>query len=361
VALVGGRFSNGKADGPAIENLSVLYARDVEAAGFAKVIESNSGREAIGITRVDEYHSHATKKLFDSAKDESLALEIQPTPEIAWDNDPSHWYCLDDAGATASDNQDDSDAIENGIQAAARLGKTTVYFRGCGGREPNWFNLRRAIVVPAPIRRVIGLGWARVLRDSDDAGFVVDDRSAAAVHFQNIDSFGGPPIVLENRSQKRTMVVESCGVKILGTGRGDIFVSDCPALLELRVSGQRCWARQLNPEGTTDTGLVTNLGGKLWCLGVKHEGRGVRFATRNGGSTEVLGLFNYGGSPEEMDMRPSFIVEESAFSVAGLREIAFDSHTAYNKVQETAAGEVRTLDKQNEGGWIGWSLYRSRR
>jgi hypothetical protein len=60
-------------------------------------------------------------------------------------------------------------------------------------------------------------------------------------------------------------------------------------------------------------------------------------------------------------MRPSFIVDEAAFSVAGLREIAFDSHTACNKVRETYQGETKTLDKQAEGGWIGWTLYRIRR
>jgi hypothetical protein len=157
------------------------------------------------------------------------------------------------------------------------------------------------------------------------------------------------------------MVVESCGVTIVGEGLGDIFISDCPAHVQLRTPGQNCWARQLNPEGSTDVGLVQNNGANLWCLGVKHEGLGVRFVTRNGGKTEILGLFNYGGNPKEMDMRPSFVVEDAAFSVAGLREIAFDSHTAYNKVRESFNGQVKTLDKEAEEGWIGWALFRSRR
>jgi hypothetical protein len=65
---------------------------------------------------------------------------------------------------------------------------------------------------------------------------------------------------------------------------------------------------------------VRNEGGNLWCLGVKHEGKGVRFATRDGGKTEILGLFNYGGTKDEQDPQPCFIVDNASFSLAGIRE-----------------------------------------
>ena len=234
-----------------------------------------------------------------------------------------------------------------------------MYVRGIGGGDPNWYNLARKVRVPAPVRFVVALGFGRVLGSKEGGGFVVDDASAPIVKFQNLDSFGGTPITLTNVSAKNTLVVESSGVSVIGDGAGDIFVTDCPAGIHLKRKGQRCWARQLNPEGTSDTGLVQNDGGILWCLGVKHEGKGVRFATRGGGRTEILGLFNYGGTKDEMDPRPSFIVEESSFSLTGAREIAFDQHTALNKVRETRAGETRTLDKHQPGagGWIAWSLF----
>lgn len=361
VALIGGRFQNGDSTGPAIENTSLLYARDVKATGFARVLDSDAENGSVASNEIGEYHSHTAKKLFDDSKSGSLGLKIKPTPIVPWENEKNQWLCIDDFGANSNDHEDDTDAIEAAINKAAEQGKTTVYFRGCGGPEPNWFKMSRRVEVPAPVRRVIGLGWARILRDNDEAGFEIDENSCEFVHFQNLDSFGGPPIIISNRSDSKTLVVESSGVTVVGEGQGDIFVSDCPANLELRQPGQHCWARHLNAEGTTDIGLIRNRGASLWCLGVKHEGRGVRFATTEGGKTEVFGVFNYGGSPEEMDMRPMFLVEDSSFSVAGLREIAFDSHTAYVKVKETQQGKTRILDKQTEGGWIGWSLYRSQR
>ena len=360
VALIGGQFSGGDPSGPAIENTSILYARNVQTTGYKQVLSSTTEQGSVEGNKFDEYHSHGSKKLFDDAPDSALRLLIKPTPIVPWDNQMEHWLCIDDFGVNSSDNDDDTDAIERAVAAAVEQGKTSLYFRGCGGAEPNWIKMSRRVKVPAPIRRVIGLGWGRLLRDTNEAGFEIDDASSPIVHFQNLDSFGGPPIIISNRSAINTLVVESCGVSILGEGRGDIFVSDCPAHLELRQKDQHCWARHLNAEGDSDVGIIQNSGGVLWCLGIKHEGRGVRFATRNSGKTEVLGLFNYGGNPEEMDMRPSFVIEDSSFSIAGLREIAFDSHTAYNKVQESVGNETRLLDKQKEGGWIGWSLFRSK-
>ena len=172
--------------------------------------------------------------------------------------------------------------------------------------------------------------------------------------FLHLQAFGGRPPVVENRSATHTLVVESCDLKVLGTGGGDIFVTDCPAAIELRGRGQRLWARQLNPEGDSDTGLVQNHGGRLWALGVKHEGRGVRFLTDGGGQTEILGLFNYAPDIAQDDRRPAFEVIDAALSAAGVREISF-GNTCPVKVREALGDDVRT---EQGGGWIGWSLYR---
>ncbi len=236
-------------------------------------------------------------------------------------------------------------SISAAAAAANRIGSTSIARSACPRRcASSWGSA--------------GRGWARLLRGKQ-GGFVVDDASAPLVKFQNIDSFGGAPIHLTNASAKNTLLVESCGVHVVGAGGGDIFITDVPGTLDLQKPGQKCWARQFNPEGTTDEGLVRNNGATLWCLGVKHEGKGVRFATRNGGRTEVLGLFNYGGTKEELDPRPSFDIADASFSVAGLREIAFDSHTALNKVREKRGTQTRLLDKNQEGagGWIAWSLF----
>ena len=357
VAVTGAKFSGGKADGAAIVNNSKLYVCNVEASGFAKAIESDESNGACEGLKIAEFSSNKTRKLWDDAPDESLKLPIKNEPEVPWETDTAKWLCVDDFGAIAGDNKDDSDAVEQALAAAAKDGKTVVYFRGIGGGDPNWYGLSRPLRVPAPVRFIVGLGFGRVL--GKDGGFIVDDASAPVVKFQNLDSFGGPPITLTNASAKNALFAESCGVSIVGDGGGDIFANDCPANLHLKKKGQHAWTRHLNPEGTSDTGLVQNDGGTLWCLGVKHEGRGVRFATRNGGKTEILGLFNYGGTKDATDPRPCFIVEDASFTLAGIREIAFNQHTALNKVRETRAGEVRIFDKNTvkEHGWIGWSLF----
>ncbi len=356
LALTGGKFSGGGGKSAAIVNKGKLYARNVKTTGFAQAIETNGSAGKVDGMEVAECVSSKTRKLWDDAPDASLGLPIKREPEVPWENDAAKWLCADDFGVTANDNEDDSGAIQKAMDAAAAKGATTVYFRGCGGAEPNWIKLEKSIRVPAPVRMILGLGWGRLM---GMGGFVVDDASAGVVKFQNIDSFGGPPIELSNASAKNTLVVESCGVRVTGAGAGNIFLTDVPGTLDLQKPGQHCWARQFNPEGTSDEGLVRNNGGTLWCLGVKHEGKGVRFSSRNGGRTEILGLFNYGGTKEEMDPRPSFDLSDASFSVAGLREIAFDQHTALYKVREKRGTETRVLDKNQPGagGWIGWSLF----
>lgn len=356
VSLIGGKLTGGNPKGPAILNSAGLYARDVTARGFEQVLASSTERGDVAGDAIAEYVSHPGKWLFPDSPERSLNLPIAREPVVPWEHAPAKWLCLDDAGVIAGDGQDDSVALQQALDEAAAQGKTVVYFRGCGGPEPNWIQVGRPVRVPAPIRWVLGLGWARLLGEGE-GGFVVDDRSAPVVKFRNIDSFGGPPIRLTNMSQQKTLVAESCGVAIVGDGAGDMFVTDCPAGIVLNRAGQKCWARQLDPEGNSDRGLVQNNGGDLWVLGVKHEGRGVRFSTRAGGRTEILGLFNYGGYPDEHDERPLFVVEEGSFSVTGLREIAFDSHTATNKVREKRGAESRLLSRHREGGWIGWTLY----
>jgi hypothetical protein len=359
ISLIGGKFTGGAADGPAIINKGKLYARNIQTTGFARAIESNGSQKAPEGANVDEFVSNTTRKAFDDSPETALNLPIEREPVVEWENDASKWLCADEYGAIAGDNQDDSDAIQKAMDAAAAQGKTVVYFRGIGGGDPNWFTVKRPIRVPKPVRMVMGLGWARLLNDSKDqsGGFIVDDDSAPVVKFQNIDAFGGTPIQLVNKSKANVLFAESCGVSVVGKGAGSIFMTDCPSGLDLQNPGQKCWTRQLNPEGTSDTGVVKNNGADLWCLGVKHEGLGIRFSTRNGGRTEVMGLFNYGGYKDDKDPRPLFEIIDASLTIAGLREIAFESNTALNKVREKRGEDTRIIDREKESGWIGWALF----
>lgn len=367
VALINARINRGAQPGnaeqpngepsPAIINDSILYARNVSVDGYATTL-LNHQSQSLKDPSIQEFISSPSKKLFDNAKSSSLNLPIESLPKPDWEYDFSKWLCADDFGINSGDNENDTAGFQAAFDAAAKENKTVVYLRGCGGAEPNWYRLHKPLRIPKPVKMVIALGWGRIL-GIDNGAFVIDDQSAPVVHVRGIDAFGGPTIRMINRSQNNTLVVESSGVHVVGEGTGKIFIHDCSGQLTLSKAGQRCWTRQLNPEGESDTGLVRNAGGILWCLGVKHEGRGIRISTSAQGSTEILGLFNYGGYKDENDARPLFDIDNGSFSVAALREIAFDQHTALIKVREKQAETRKELDKQNEGGWIGWTLYRS--
>lgn len=367
VALINARINRGAQPGnaeqpngepsPAIINDSILYARNVSVDGYETTL-LNHQSQSLKDPSIQEFISSPSKKLFDNAKSSSLNLPIESLPKPDWEYDFSKWLCADDFGINSGDNENDTAGFQAAFDAAAKENKTVVYLRGCGGAEPNWYRLHKPLRIPKPVKMVIALGWGRIL-GIDNGAFVIDDQSAPVVHVRGIDAFGGPTIRIINRSQNNTLVVENSGVHVVGEGTGKIFVHDCSGQLTLSKAGQRCWTRQLNPEGESDAGLVRNAGGILWCLGVKHEGRGIRISTSAQGSTEILGLFNYGGYKDENDARPLFDIDNGSFSVAALREIAFDQHTALIKVREKQAETRKELDKQNEGGWIGWTLYRS--
>ncbi len=353
VALVGGRFTGGSADQPAIANTSILYARDVAASGYKQVLSDPAG--GVAGDKVDEYASPPIKKLFADSPDSALKLPIRAEPRVPWETEADKWVCANEHGAKFGDNRDDSEAIQAAIDAAAGAGKTVVYLRGISGGDPNWYNVDREVRIHGSVRLVIGLGFGRVL-GGPDGRFVVDDRSAPVVKFLHLHAFGGRPVKVENRSANHALFVESCDLAVVGRGGGDIFVTDCPSSIELQSPGQRLWARQLNPEGDSDAGLVQNHGGRLWALGVKHEGKGVRFRTDRGGRTEILGLLNYAPDVPKDDLRPAFDVADGLFSAAGVREISF-GNTFNVKVREARGDEVRT---ETGGGWIGWSLFSAR-
>ena len=355
VAIVGGRFTGNDPKSPAILNKSIVYARNITTKGFTMALQNEDAAKNITSADILEYGSGTVKKLYD-APDKVPALPIRREPAFAWENDPQKWVCANDYGAIPGDNKDDTEAIQKAIDAAAKAKKTVVYLRGIGGGDPNWYSVEGEIHVHGSVRYILGLGFGRII-GGERGRFLVDDASAPLVKFQNIDSFGGHPVTLENRATKNTMLVESCGVKILGTGTGDIFATDCPCAVDLQKPGQHLWARQLNPEGNDDIGLVRNNGAFLWDMGLKCEG-GVRVRTFNHGQTEIYGAFMYDpGDLKKDDPRPMFDIVNASLRVMGLREIAFGGAMFTTKVREKRGDETRTLNNDKEGGWIGWSLY----
>lgn len=356
VALIGGKFTGNDPTKPAIINRSLVYARNVKTKGFKIVLQNEDANRNLSGPDITEYSSGPIKRLYDGPE-RALQLPIKQEPILPWESNTQNWVCANDFGAIPGDNKDDTEAIQKAIDAAAKAKKTVVYLRGVGGGDPNWYTVDGEIRVHGSVRYMLALGFGRIVA-GPNGKFVVSNKSASVVKFQNINSFGGRPVVLENRASKSTMVVESCGVRIVGNGQGDIFATDCPATVDLQMPGQHLWARQLNPEGTDDTGLVRNNGAFLWDLGLKCEGAGVRVRTVNRGQTEIFGAFIYDpGDMKNEDKRPMFDIVDFSVSIMGLREIAFGGSMFTVKMRERRGNEIRTLGNDKEGGWIGWSLY----
>jgi Pectate lyase superfamily protein len=357
MAISGAKITGNNPEAAAIENKSILYARNVEVKGYKFAIASRHvpNKDVPGPT-VSEYHSHAVQSAFELPKEwKTLNLPVKREPELEWESDVSKWLCANDYGAKPGDNQDDTAAFQKAFDTAAKEGKTVVYFRAMGP-EPNWYNIEGEVKIPRGVRLFLGMGYGRIL-GGKNGKFVVDDNSAPVVRVQNVDSFGGPGVTIENRSTNNTLHVQSCGVNVLGTGTGDIFCTDTPIKMNLKNPKQKVWCRQLNPEGDSDEGIIQNDGADLWVLGMKCEGRGVRVATRKGGRTEVFGTFIYGPGVAKGDDRPIFAVEDASLCVLGLREMTFAGETYFQKVREKRGEQKKVFSNKEAHGWIGWSLY----
>jgi len=356
LAIEGGRIEARGNHEAAISNSSVLYVRNLRTRGYSLSIKSTTPAGNVSAATLAEYASHEPRRLFEDARRSAIRLPVKREPAVVWEKRLTNWVCANDFGAVPGDNRDDTQAIQKAVDEAARRGKTVVYLRGIGGTDPNWYSLEGEVHVHGSVRHIIGLGFGRIIAGAKGR-FIVDDSSAPEVKFENIQAFGGAPPVVENRSRNRALVVESCDLKIVGDGAGDIFVTNCSSHVELRRRGQSLWARQLNPEGTDDVGLVRNSGANLWVLGMKCEGAGVRVRTERGGRTEVLGAFIYGPGVPADDTRPLFDIDNGAMCLLGIREIAF-GETYTVKVRERRGSQVREYRLQpGEHGWIGWAFY----
>ncbi len=357
LSIVGGEIKGNNPQGPAILNRSVLYVRDLKTKGYAMAIKSETPNGDVRANYVEEYLSHGAKKLFEEAPSHTIKLPIKREPEVPWERDKKKWVCANDFGAQPGDNKDDTEAIQRAIDWAVREGKTVIYLRGVGGPDPNWYTLEGEVRIYGSVRYIIGCGFGRIIA-GPNGKFIIDDQSAPVVKFENIQAFGGTPAVVENRSKNKVLVLESCDLKVLGTGKGDIFMTNCPSHVELRSKEQSLWARQLNPEGGgNEMGLVRNEGGNLWILGMKCEGDSLYLRTANGGKTELFGAFLYTPGVKPDFPLPLFDIDNAKMCIMGVREISF-GNTYPTKMREKRGEEVRLYQlKPGEHGWIGWALY----
>ena len=360
VVLIDSTLQGGMMDGSAITNSGGVFLRNVEIAGYGKSITNSNVNSAAAppAGKVIEYSSEpvVTAKGFSNSRTTSLGLEIRETPSFV-DNDFTHWYSVGKkTQPSAPKPVDQAKEIQYAIDAAAREGKTTFYFL------PGQYVISKPLIFHGCIRRVLGLGT--VLRAKAGGSFmdaanpqpmiIVRDLTGESIEFSQftlwnavdpgvngfvgIEQMTNKTLILRNFEASDPVYKGSDGVGDLYIegGAGNRWFFDHP--------GQHIWARQLDPEGK-GTPKITNVGSKLWILGLKTERPGINIDSSKGAETEVLGGLLYPVTKPTPD--PVFRVDNSRFSASYITVDNNYSPDCPNQLLEIRNGQQQMILKED--------------
>lgn len=243
-------------------------------------------------------------------------------------NDLADWQAV---GERLPGEADDTAAIQRAIDA----GKGTVYLRNDRVRY-----ISDTIVIRGAVRQVLGFG-TEINLGAAGAPFSdiarprplvrIDPTVGETVFLDHLFVNAQYPgeVIFENNTAK-TVVIRHCGGWVGSGGHahayrntaaatGRVFIEDV-FLPGWEFRGQTVWARQFNPEnweGDGSEAQVTNSGSRLWILGFKTEGPAPFLATLAGGTTELLGAYNYVSAtkldPLPVDAVPYIVDHATAF------------------------------------------------
>ncbi|MBD2432761.1 MULTISPECIES: glycosyl hydrolase family 28-related protein [Fischerella] len=318
---------------PAISSAGFIYARNVSSSGYKEILLNNT-KEAKKIVKgssLDEYTSHPMISQFPSPS-KSLQLPIKQFPKLKWDN-PQKWVNVEKFGAVANDNKDDTAAFQRAIDSGA----TTVVVPGGKGT----FIIDGSLRLRGKLERFISTGGAL----NGKGEIVADNGSKPTLIIENFFVEFGSHLRWKNVAN-RTVVFRSIShLSLESNGTGDVFIDDVVVPYKIRFlnRNQHIWARQLNPEGASETNVVNN-GAKLWILGFKTEQGKIKIETSNGGFTELLGGLIYaagGQNPKD----PLFRVVNASAAFVGVADTYFDNDTYQIWVEETRGRQTKRLTR----------------
>jgi hypothetical protein len=306
----------------AIFNQKSMYVRNTQTSGYALALEDHvtagRGNGDVAIGYIEEYAANGSGasrsggpfELFASP-DRTLGLTVQDSPNIAWDNNLSHWdgpqrHIIGTSGK-ANDGIDDTASI----QAAIDSGATTVYLP-----QGRW-DLAGTLYLRGNVNRLIGA--EAILKAGSNGKIVVLDGTAPEVVIERLEGLN----FIEHASRRTLVLNNLLGFRYVPTitTPGNLFINDSSGGAST-FRNQNVWARQLNIEGDTQTApnaapKVLNDNSRVWILGMKTEDLGTVIKTINGGKTDLYGSIHVGSGVSNTS-NPRFVTINSSFSVAGI-------------------------------------------
>lgn len=331
----------GASNAPAILNYNGgrIFLRDIRTTGYGRALADIQTPDIAAAYRVkgtdkpgsegpniEEYSSPPPTSPFPSSST-SLRLPVKETPSITWEP-LSTWANVDDFGADPTGNTDSSAAIQQVVDSGAR----TIFL-------PGSYRLLTTVTIRGQVRRVVGLGGMINYGKGLNPDFRLAGEGAEPFRMEHFAAIHGGlevdtprPVVLRSVSDCPL----SLSTKALGN---DIFLEDV-VTHDLRVNGQRLWARQLNIENQGTH--LSNAAGDVWILGYKTERGGTLLGTSQGGRSEVLGGFSYTTTAGKL--APMFVNEGSSVFVF-FAEVCFNNDPFQTLIRETRGGETRTVER----------------
>lgn len=334
LVLTDSRLTGGTRDAAAVDCKGTMLVRDTFVTGY----------------RPDALQGPHGPALQDT-HDELVPLN--DTIELDWPP-PADWQAV---GPRREGEADDTAAIQRALDS----GKSTVYF-------PNnrVYYLSDTVMVRGKVQRVLGMGSEINLGAAKEPFsdvrnprplFRLDQTDGLGLFLDNLFFNAQYPgeVIFENNTTN-TVFIRHCAGWVGADGhrrsyrntaraKGKVMLED-NFLPGWNFKDQDVQALQFNPENWDSDGSeaqVVNDGGKLVILGFKTEGAAPFIETRNGGTTELLGAYNYisatkaGAVPA--DAVPYSVTDSTAALTFTTDNFRDNDYKAY--VRETKKGEVR--------------------
>jgi hypothetical protein len=257
----------------------------------------------------------------------------------------------------SKNGEDVGEALQGAIDRAAKEGKTTIYFPR-RARTYDYPKLTRPIRVHGSVNRILGMSNivdiadpGGTLQSGEKAVFTFEDLTSPAVVVERFFLLGGwkgprKAYMFDNKSGKG-LILRNLGMSGLikkPTPGGECYIEDLPVSGLFIGPGEKCWARQYNPESPEATMIEVD-GGQLWILGLKTEGRARHIVARNGAKVELLGGVSYQSWDKQPIDPPMFTVTNSDASFTfGFYHWNSPFTTI---VEETVGSETRTLPRKD--------------